>query len=1088
MRAPSIDDGLGSAPGSDGRNNGLPEVDMSKLLCAAMLAGCTFVMSPGCDRARQTILQNGGAMLAERNAAATGLRHGSLAVVRLLANAEGKTRHGQPAVTVDALQELVGLASGKFLLDAAIESKTHLKSLVFRGVTVTTTGLEAGARSTIVRLVQEAGGKYQANLNSKTTHLVAEEAVGKKIEAAAGLPCVIVTPQWIHVSVARNVRANETDYKLRPLTGTVVCCTGLDAAERATFEEKVSRSGGKWTADLVRRVTHLLALEPRGDKFAHAASWDVPVIKPEWVDASIRAGYQVSVEAFRVSNAPVRDMYLDSCTFYLVGFDKSPRVFHEMLSLVREAGATRLSFFNADRVTHVIVGPDVSDTSTLDAKLFAVPVLWAAWLAACRRATRKLQPAPQHYISAAPQPGTDPSVLSAVSELQKVFRNPRGRRTKPLAGQRIWKHERAVVDDADMECLKDLGAQVAERRQDASVVIVPWDFCFSSHFDPEIVRTRILVTRFWVAACAQDRRAVDPSSRFSFRPVMPERDDEHALATAASALRSVKLSITNVDNDFGERDCLDVAAEILGADVSADFRKSCTHLVCGKPTGSKYQAARRWNIPCVSVKWLLDQAWAGKRLDDALYAIEDIENDDDRAAASSASAPARLPLAGRRVVFAKGTATRENRDLATRLGAIVTTERAANADYIVCTTRSVPRDPAAPVVSVHWLAACMQHNAAVDHAAFPPSFDPNMSLSFVSTDQPSNESPESPEPADHSGSLFAEFDPDLALLADDPTAPAEPPRRREATPILGNIVAKAAASASRRSFKPEPVALPPSAKRMRVTAPESSRADADEDEDEDAVEYGESRQPWTPHSGATAGAADEQDLAYFMQVQNSATQSIKPQPAAPKPRPTFVFQLTGFSEDLRRSLSRDLESLNGRVVESTAYDRECTHLIAARPVMSEKFLSAIAGGRWILGQDYVAAVLRAGSLTAVDEIEHELKADDENGRRLVNAARRWRLADRPPFHDFRVVLLLARARINGFTHLLRAGGGIIIKPPLNQHVGVATHAILDPQGVEKHTPATLAKLGELGISCVVQDYLVEFLLSDRPPDVDRFRV
>lgn len=53
-----------------------------------------------------------------------------------------------------------------------------------------------------------------------------------------------------------------------------------------------------------------------------------------------------------------------------------------------------------------------------------------------------------------------------------------------------------------------------------------------------------------------------------------------------------------------------------------------THLVVREPNGSKYEAAKKWNLPAVTVAWLLQSARTGKRADESKFLVENAEAED----------------------------------------------------------------------------------------------------------------------------------------------------------------------------------------------------------------------------------------------------------------------------------------------------------------------------------------------------------------------------------------------------------------------------------------------------------------------------
>lgn len=47
-----------------------------------------------------------------------------------------------------------------------------------------------------------------------------------------------------------------------------------------------------------------------------------------------------------------------------------------------------------------------------------------------------------------------------------------------------------------------------------------------------------------------------------------------------------------------------------------------THLVLKESGGSKYEASKKWNLPAVTIDWLLETARLGKRANESHFLIE----------------------------------------------------------------------------------------------------------------------------------------------------------------------------------------------------------------------------------------------------------------------------------------------------------------------------------------------------------------------------------------------------------------------------------------------------------------------------------
>ncbi len=59
--------------------------------------------------------------------------------------------------------------------------------------------------------------------------------------------------------------------------------------ERAQIEAIVTRFGGRYLPHLLLETTHLIALEPAGEKYTYARNWAIPVVHRDWLDARIHS-------------------------------------------------------------------------------------------------------------------------------------------------------------------------------------------------------------------------------------------------------------------------------------------------------------------------------------------------------------------------------------------------------------------------------------------------------------------------------------------------------------------------------------------------------------------------------------------------------------------------------------------------------------------------------------------------------------------------------------------------------------------------------------------------------------------------------
>lgn len=47
-----------------------------------------------------------------------------------------------------------------------------------------------------------------------------------------------------------------------------------------------------------------------------------------------------------------------------------------------------------------------------------------------------------------------------------------------------------------------------------------------------------------------------------------------------------------------------------------------THLILQTPEGPKYQAAKKWGLPAVAIRWILESARTGKHAEETRYLVD----------------------------------------------------------------------------------------------------------------------------------------------------------------------------------------------------------------------------------------------------------------------------------------------------------------------------------------------------------------------------------------------------------------------------------------------------------------------------------
>ncbi|KAK3750779.1 hypothetical protein QZH41_015324 [Actinostola sp. cb2023] len=231
-------------------------------------------------------------------------------------------------------------------------------------------------------------------------------------------------------------------------------------------------------------------------------------------------------------------------------------------------------------------------------------------------------------------------------------------------------------------------------------------------------------------------------------------------------------------------------------------------------------------------------------------------------------------------------------------------------------------------------------------------------------------------------------------------------------------------------------------------------------------------------------------------------------PSKPHRDEVLKFQLSAMTPQEKMDYSALIEQLGGQVFDTQYFKTACSHVVVGKPnsnfslcpsLRNEKYLAAIAAGKWVLHKSYLEDSRQAGHF--VDEESHEWGTDvpGEQPNKLAIAARRWRLKLKEQrknsgndligaFSGWRVLLCVDKLRQSGFKRLLEAGGAQVVgsRPPFNNIENVS-HAFID---YNKMKPGTLDidALYAAGIWLVKPDYIAEFLMQDPEPHPGRFLI
>uniref|UniRef100_A0A8D2P4Z8 DNA topoisomerase II binding protein 1 n=1 Tax=Zosterops lateralis melanops TaxID=1220523 RepID=A0A8D2P4Z8_ZOSLA len=538
---------------------------------------------------------------------------------------------------------------------------------VFLGCTICVTGLSSSDRKEVQRLTAEHGGQYTGQLKmNECTHLIVQEPKGQKYECAKKWNVHCVSVQWFSDSIKKGFCQDETMYKIE--AGSKLS----NAPSTSTPTNDTSKPPNHTLSD----VSHISNINLSGVNetacsSAMSSRLDPPPDELENLDMSC-------------FQAP--EDLLDGCRIYLCGF--GGRKLDKMRRLINCGGGVRFNQLNED-VTHVIVGENNDELKHfLDETTHRLPhIVTAKWLL---ESFGKGYLCPvEHYIPLnyqllenpiLEQPGMK-SIFPKKSSLLKkdpvnsmkhqkaaeddflsqyandystlvekltsrtfsdvtnstaqgenqpsVCNGSLAESSAPAEGGLFFRKRFLLLGfgEEDESCIADIIKENAgevlppQGRTIADYAVVPLLGC--------TVKATVgdVVTNTWLITCVEQQALLDLKSNPLFTPVL--------VMEGATPLEDCVLSFSQFTG--AERDSLVYLAGLLGARVQEFFVRKAnakkgmlasTHLVVREPNGSKYEAAKKWNLPAVTVAWLLQSARTGKKADESKFLVENTESEE----------------------------------------------------------------------------------------------------------------------------------------------------------------------------------------------------------------------------------------------------------------------------------------------------------------------------------------------------------------------------------------------------------------------------------------------------------------------------
>uniref|UniRef100_A0A665TAW0 BRCT domain-containing protein n=2 Tax=Echeneis naucrates TaxID=173247 RepID=A0A665TAW0_ECHNA len=231
-----------------------------------------------------------------------------------------------------------------------------------------------------------------------------------------------------------------------------------------------------------------------------------------------------------------------------------------------------------------------------------------------------------------------------------------------------------------------------------------------------------------------------------------------------------------------------------------------------------------------------------------------------------------------------------------------------------------------------------------------------------------------------------------------------------------------------------------------------------------------------------------------------ANPPVAPEPQEEEEKQPPRFQLSSLSPQERIDYSHLVEELGGVVLDKQSFDPSCSHIIVGTPLRNEKYLAAMAAGKWILHRSYLEACRSVGCFIQEDEYEwgsssilDALPSITTQQRRLALAAMRWRKTlqrrseEGGAFSGWTVMLNIDQSRESGFRRLLQSGGAKVLPSPSPLLYKDATHLFADFSRLKPTDfRVDVSEATSQGVTCLKPEYIADYLMQEPIPPIELY--
>ncbi|XP_022016116.1 DNA topoisomerase 2-binding protein 1 isoform X1 [Helianthus annuus] len=179
--------------------------------------------------------------------------------------------------------------------------------LAMDGVKILASGFEMKEKDEIGKLVTAMGGVLQTKASSDVSFVIVKNVLAAKYKwALNNLKKPIVSDSWLHRCWKEHRVVSHEPYRTLPFSGLTISVTQVPLDERKEIEKLVQQNGGKYSAELTRKSTHLVCDAPEGDKYKVAKRWGhIHIVSRTWFNQSVARRACLNEESYPVQKTSV---------------------------------------------------------------------------------------------------------------------------------------------------------------------------------------------------------------------------------------------------------------------------------------------------------------------------------------------------------------------------------------------------------------------------------------------------------------------------------------------------------------------------------------------------------------------------------------------------------------------------------------------------------------------------------------------------------------------------------------------------------------------------------------------------------------